>query len=51
MGRTEYDSPEIDNEVLVYDPDARLFPGKFYDVRIKDAENYDLYGEIAKGSS
>jgi ribosomal protein S12 methylthiotransferase len=50
VGRTEYDSPEIDNEVLVYDPDARLFPGKFYDVRIKDAENYDLYGEIAKGS-
>ena len=51
VGRTEYDSPEIDNEVLVDDPDKKLEPGKFYRIRIKNAENYDLFGEIAGGSS
>jgi ribosomal protein S12 methylthiotransferase len=46
VGRTEYDSPEIDNEVLVDDPDNQLVPGNFYRIRIKNAEPYDLFGEI-----
>ncbi len=46
IGRTEHDSPEIDNEVLIYDPQRKLSPGQFYTVRIKSAENYDLYGEL-----
>jgi ribosomal protein S12 methylthiotransferase len=46
VGRTEYDSPEIDNEVLVNDPENQLVPGNFYRIRIKDADSYDLFGEI-----
>jgi ribosomal protein S12 methylthiotransferase len=46
IGRTEHDSPEIDNEVLIYDPQLKLSPGEFYTAKIKSAENYDLYGEV-----
>jgi ribosomal protein S12 methylthiotransferase len=46
IGRSEHDSPEIDNEVLIYDPKLKLLPGQFYNVRIKSAEDYDLYGEL-----
>lgn len=46
VGRTEYDSPDIDNEVLVDDPDKKLEPGRFYKIRIKGADNYDLFGEL-----
>jgi ribosomal protein S12 methylthiotransferase len=45
IGRTEYDSPEVDNEVRV---DARKFaitPGKFISVKIISATEFDLYGE------
>jgi ribosomal protein S12 methylthiotransferase len=51
VGRTESDSPDIDNEVLVKDQNKKLEPGKFYRIRITGAENYDLYGEIAGKSS
>lgn len=44
-GRTQYDSPEIDNEVLVKS-EKRLTPGTFYDVKIHHAEAFDLFGEI-----
>jgi ribosomal protein S12 methylthiotransferase len=47
IGRSEHDSPEIDNEVLIYDPKLKLSPGQFYNIRIKSAEDYDLYGELA----
>ena len=47
VGRTEWDSPEIDNEVLIPDKQKKLSPGKFYAVNIKSAENYDLYGELS----
>jgi ribosomal protein S12 methylthiotransferase len=43
-GRTEYDSPEVDQEVLVraeYD----LTPGNFYNIKINQAADFDLYGE------
>ena len=41
-GRTEWDAPEIDNRVLIRD---NVDPGGFYDVRIIDADEYDLIGE------
>lgn len=46
IGRTEFDSPEVDNEVLV---DAKKFyvrVGDFASVKITSAEDFDLYGEI-----
>jgi len=45
VGRTQYDSPEVDNEVLI--PDTyKLDIGKFYNIRIVDAVEFDLIGEI-----
>ena len=46
VGRTEFDSPEIDNEVLIPAKDNQLKPGNFYDVRITGADVYDLYAEV-----
>lgn len=45
-GRTEYDSPEIDNEVIITNTDKEIKPGEFYQVKITDAEIYDLFGEV-----
>ncbi len=45
IGRTEYDSPEVDGEVLINTDD--LIPGKFYRVKITSSEDFDLYGVIA----
>ena len=50
VGRTEYDSPEVDNEVLIRRDSADLEPGRFYPVRIVSAEAFDLYGELAEGT-
>ncbi len=44
VGRTEYDSPEVDGEVLVNG--KKLSIGQFYQVKITDTEAFDLYGEI-----
>lgn len=46
VGRTEYDSPEVDNEVLVLAKDNFVRVGDFAIVEITDAEDYDLYGSI-----
>ena len=47
IGRTEFDSPEVDPEVLITPPTGTsLHIGNFYDVEITDAETYDLYGKI-----
>jgi ribosomal protein S12 methylthiotransferase len=46
VGRTEYDSPDVDMEVLVPLKDRPLQIGRFYPVRITDATEYDLYGQI-----
>lgn len=51
VGRTVYDSPEVDNEVLIRRPETEdaaftLLPGCFYQVRITSAEAFDLYGEV-----
>jgi ribosomal protein S12 methylthiotransferase len=44
LGRSEYDAPEVDNEVVIHG--TRPFrTGTFYDVRIVDAEAYDLFAE------
>lgn len=45
VGRTEYDSPEVDNEVLVRADSADLEVGQFCNIRITGAEAFDLYGD------
>ncbi|MBN1144550.1 MAG: 30S ribosomal protein S12 methylthiotransferase RimO [Bacteroidales bacterium] len=45
-GRTESDSPEIDNEVLIHAEKKNLVNGNFYQVRITGAEAFDLMGEV-----
>ena len=47
IGRTEYDSPEVDNEVLIQS-DAKLNIGQFYNVRIIKADDFDLFAKIEK---
>ncbi len=44
VGRTQYDSPEVDPEVLVPASGGMLRIGNFYNVRITDADDFDLYG-------
>ena len=46
VGRTEFDSPDVDNSVLIR-KDKALRIGEFYDIEITDAADYDLYGEVA----
>lgn len=46
VGRTEHDSPEVDNEVLVPAATQYVRIGDFATVRITDATDYDLYGEV-----
>lgn len=49
IGRTEHDSPEVDNEVLVKaDKDTYIRIGDFADIKITSAGDYDLYGEPIK---
>ena len=45
IGRTQYDSPEVDCEVLI-EKQTPLVIGQFYPVRITRAEEFDLYGEV-----
>ena len=46
VARTEFDSPEVDEEILIPAAGGTLHPGEFRTVRITDAEEYDLYGEL-----
>ena len=46
VARSQYDSPEVDEEILIAAEAKRLFRGRFYTVRITDADDYDLYAEI-----
>ena len=46
IGRTQFDSPEVDPEVLIKADGKRLFSGRFYQVRITNAYDFDLFGEI-----
>jgi ribosomal protein S12 methylthiotransferase len=44
VGRTEFDSPEVDQEVLIPAED-NLKPGNFYNILITKSTEFDLYGE------
>ena len=44
IGRTEHDSPEVDNEVLI--KQSKLNIGDFYHVKIIDTDEFDLYGQV-----
>ena len=46
IGRTEYDSPDVDTEVLIPVADGELQIGTFYNVKINDAAEFDLMGEV-----
>ena len=48
VGRTEYDSPEVDNEVLVKTENNFVRIGDFAMIEIIDATEFDLYGKVAK---
>ena len=45
VGRSEFDSPEVDGEVLITSK-KKLLRGDFVSVKITGAEDYDLYGEV-----
>lgn len=47
VGRSEADSPEVDQEIHILGSSKKLSPGQFVQVSIKEAEDYDLIGEIA----
>jgi ribosomal protein S12 methylthiotransferase len=46
VGRSQYDSPEVDNEILIPFGKGELENGTFFDVKIISAEDFDLYGEV-----
>lgn len=46
VGRTEFDSPDVDNEVLVDASKAYLKTGEYTTIKITEAEDFDLYGEV-----
>lgn len=48
IGRTEYCSPDVDPEVLIHSTGKNLEIGAFYQVKITDAEEFDLYGEVVE---
>ena len=48
VGRTEFDSPDVDNEVLVKADDTYIRLGDFAQIKITHADHYDLYGELVE---
>jgi ribosomal protein S12 methylthiotransferase len=48
VGRTQYDSPEVDPEVLIPISDGNLRIGCFYDMEIVDSDDFDLYARRVK---
>lgn len=47
VGRTQYDSPEVDQEILIPVGGKRLLRGHFYNVTVTSAADYDLYGKVS----
>lgn len=45
-GRTVWDAPEVDNQVIIESPQRKLHTGRFYKVRITDVMEYDVFGDI-----
>ncbi|MBO4672955.1 MAG: 30S ribosomal protein S12 methylthiotransferase RimO [Bacteroidaceae bacterium] len=48
VGRTEFDSPEVDPEVLIPVSDGMLRKGSFYNVQVVDSDDFDLYGKVKR---
>ena len=48
IARSQYDSPEVDEEIYIEASGKRLYRGRFYNVRITDADQYDLFAQIVK---
>ncbi len=48
IGRTEFDSPEVDPEVLIKASEGELNIGEFYTVNIVDSDDFDLYAQVIK---
>jgi ribosomal protein S12 methylthiotransferase len=48
IGRTEFDSPEVDNEVLVKKSESYIRLGDFENILITSADHYDLYGKTVR---
>ena len=46
IGRSEYDSPEVDQEIIIDSGAKRLYRGRFYDVQVTDCEDYDLFASL-----
>ncbi|WP_040281109.1 30S ribosomal protein S12 methylthiotransferase RimO [Psychroserpens damuponensis] len=46
IGRTEFDSPDVDNEVLIDASTTYLKTGEFATIKVIEAEDFDLYGEV-----
>lgn len=46
IGRSEYDSPEVDQEIIIDSGAKRLYRGRFYNVVITDCEDYDLFASL-----
>jgi len=46
VARSQYDSPEVDNEVLISTDGTNLEIGKFYEVKISGAESFDLFADL-----
>ncbi len=46
IGRTEFCSPDVDPEVLIPVAKKTLYVGRFYDVKINNSDEFDLYGEV-----
>jgi ribosomal protein S12 methylthiotransferase len=44
VARSEFDSPEVDEEILIPATERRLLRGRFYTIRITAADDYELYG-------
>ena len=46
VGRTEFDSPDVDNEVLIDATNTYLKTGEFATVKVTEAADFDLYAEV-----
>jgi ribosomal protein S12 methylthiotransferase len=48
IGRTEFDSPDVDNEVIVKEKDTYIEIGDFANIKIYKADHFDLYGRVSE---
>jgi ribosomal protein S12 methylthiotransferase len=48
VARSQYDSPEVDQEILIPAVGKRLYRGRFYNVRITSVDSFDMFAELVK---